>query len=292
MKNYANFSIMNVTELRKLILLSAITAVLIIKPCTAQLSRDDKTTARTGSFQWPEGIKMAISLSFDDARYSQIEQCIPLLDKYNVKGTFYVSENNLTGQIEAWRNAAKNGHDIGNHSLKHSCSRNFQWTREHALEEYSLSQMDLELDSANRIIEEILGTKPVSFAYPCGQTYVGEGIGTKSYVPLIAVKFETGRTWMDEEPNDPAFCNFFQLTGIKLDGKDFEEIKTIIESSKVTGKWLILAGHETKKEGDSVSLTTSLSTIEAICKYASDPANGVWLDNVHNIASYIKNNRK
>jgi peptidoglycan-N-acetylglucosamine deacetylase len=34
--------------------------------------------------------------------------------------------------------------------------------------------------------------------------------------------------------------------------------------------------------------TSRLSTIEAICKYAMDPANGIWIAPVHEIASYIK----
>src|SRR5690554_7060319 len=34
------------------------------------------------SFEWPEGIKMGLSLSFDDARPSQIDKGIPLFDKY------------------------------------------------------------------------------------------------------------------------------------------------------------------------------------------------------------------
>jgi hypothetical protein len=29
-----------------------------------------------------------------------------------------------------------------------------------------------------------------------------------------------------------------------------------------------------------------------LCKYAADPANGIWIDNVHNIASFIKQKRK
>jgi len=37
--------------------------------------------------------------------------------------------------------------------------------------------------------------------------------------------------------------------------------------------------------------TSLLTTIEAICKYALDPANEIWIDNVHNIATYIKQKR-
>lgn len=240
-------------------------------------------------FQWPAGKKMAISLTFDDARFSQVDNCLPLLDQFGVKATFYILPKNLTQRIEGWKKAVVQGHEIGNHSLYHACSINFEWTRKHSLEETTLRQMKEQLDSANDFIQETLGVKALSFAYPCGQKYVGKGENTKSYVPLIARKFETGRSWHDEGANDPIYCNFVQLNAIEMDGKSFEDLKLLLDNAKTKGKWLILAGHEVNNGGDQ---TTLLTTLEAICKYAADPANEVWLDNVHNIYSYIKNHKK
>lgn len=62
----------------------------------------------------------------------------------------------------------------------------------------------------------------------------------------------------------------------------------LIEEAKSKGLWLIFAGHEMNEEGPQ---TSRLATIEAICKYASDPANGIWIDNVHNIAAYVNEKR-
>lgn len=42
------------------------------------------------NFTWPLGKEAAISLSFDDARYSQVEGGTALLDSMHVKATFYV----------------------------------------------------------------------------------------------------------------------------------------------------------------------------------------------------------
>jgi peptidoglycan/xylan/chitin deacetylase (PgdA/CDA1 family) len=42
-------------------------------------------------FRWPAGKRAAISLTFDDARVSQIDAGIPLLERCGVKATFYVS---------------------------------------------------------------------------------------------------------------------------------------------------------------------------------------------------------
>jgi peptidoglycan-N-acetylglucosamine deacetylase len=257
-------------------------------PGLAQSDQAGKVDRRA-DFHWPEGKKMGLSLTFDDARISQVEKGIPLLDKYGIKATFYLSPENMKQRLTAWRNAVSDGHDIGNHTFHHPCSGNFDWSKDHALENYSLTEMSMELDSANNLIEKMLGIEPVSFAYPCGQTFTGKGLMTRSYIPLISAKFETGRGWLSEGPNDPAFCDMSQLTGIELDGKSFEQIKTLIEESKTKGMWLILAGHEMNDSGYQTSL---LATIEAICIYVSDPANGIWTDNVHNIAAYIKKERR
>lgn len=243
----------------------------------------------SSDFQWPEGKKIAISLSFDDARLTQIDKGIPLLDKYNVKATFYVSPNSMKQRLDGWKKAVATGHDIGNHSMVHPCSGNFLWSRQKALEDYTLKKMRTELDSANMIIKSQLGVEPVSFGYPCGQKYVGRGKKTKSYIPLISKMFESGRGWLDEAPNDPSYCDMAKLYGMELDGKSFEQVLKLIETTKTQGGWLILAGHEMNDSGHQ---TSQLSTIEALCKYAMDPANGIWIDNVHNIAAYINTVRR
>ena len=235
-------------------------------------------------FRWPEGKKMGLSLSFDDARLTQTDNGIPLFDKYGVKATFYVIPDNMKKRLEAWKKAVINGHDIGNHSALHPCTINYYWSRKTALEYYTLPRMYAELDSANNIIQDVFGEAPVSFAYPCGQKFVGRETMTKSYVPLISAMFETGRGWRDEGPNNPAYCDMSQLTGMELDGKSFNEIKKLIESAKSKGSWLVLAGHEINDGGYQTSL---LSTLDSLCKYAMDTSNGIWIDNIHNIASYI-----
>ncbi len=231
---------------------------------------------------------MALSLTFDDARLSQVDTGIPVLDKYNVKGTFYVSPDNLGQRLEGWKKAVKNGHEIGNHSFVHPCSGNFPWARSKAIEDYTLQSMFAELDSASKVIEKLLGVTPVSYGYPCGQTFIGRATGTKSLVPLISAMFESGRTWMNEAPNDPLYSDMAQITGVELDGKSFEQVKVIIDQAKENGNWLVLAGHEMDEGGRQTSI---LNTIEAICKYATDPANEIWIDNVHAIAKYVRGKR-
>jgi peptidoglycan/xylan/chitin deacetylase (PgdA/CDA1 family) len=240
-------------------------------------------------FTWPEGKQVAISLTFDDGRPSQVEGGTKVLDEYGVKATFYVLPSAVEKNLEGWKKTVANGHEIGNHSLNHPCTGNFPWARNKALESYSIDRMRSELMEANKQIQNLLGVECKVFAYPCGQTFVGRGRDTKSYVPVIADLFSTGRGWLDESPNDPAFCDFAQLTGIESDGKDFEQILPIIESAKKNGAWLVLAGHEMNEAGIQ---TTRLSMIRKLLEYAQNPSNGIWVAPVGTVAKYVEAHRK
>ncbi len=240
------------------------------------------------TFKWPEGKRVALSLTFDDARASQVEGGTALLDRYGVKATFYLVPASAEKKLEGWKKAVASGHEIANHSLNHPCSGNFAWARSKALEDYTLDKMQRELSDANRRLKELLGVTPESFAYPCGQKFVGRGLDTRSYVPIAANLFVTARGWLDEAPNDPAYVDFAQLTGIESDGKDFEQILPIIETAKKTGLWVVLAGHEMNKDG---AQTTRLAMLEKLCAYANDPTTGVWIAPVGTVAKYVREQR-
>jgi len=240
-------------------------------------------------FLWPNGKEAAISLSFDDGRFSQVEGGTAFLDSLHIKATFYVLPGAVEARLAGWKKAVASGHEIGNHSLHHPCSGNFLWTRNHALENYTLDSMQAELTKANVLIHQLLGVNPKVFAYPCGQKFVGRGLNTKSYVPLIAGMFVTGRGFLEETPNDPAFTDFAQITGIDMDGKDFEQLLPYLQGAIKNGQWVVLAGHEM---GEGGAQTTRLSMLRKLIAFAQDPANKLWIAPVGTIAGYIEQHRK
>ena len=241
------------------------------------------------NFLWPYGKEAAISLSFDDARYSQVEGGTTFLDSFHVKATFYVVPQAVEERLAGWKKAVANGHEIGNHSLYHPCSGNFAWSRMHALENYTLDSMRNELTEANNRIQQLLGIKPGVFAYPCGQKFVGRGVNTKSYVPVIAEMFKTGRGFLEEAANDPAFTDFAQITGIEIDGKDFEQLLPLLIEARKNGQWIVLAGHEMGKDGVQ---TTRFSMLRKLIAYAQNPSNKLWIAPVGTIATYIQQHRE
>jgi peptidoglycan/xylan/chitin deacetylase (PgdA/CDA1 family) len=271
------------------LLIGCISGCLILSTLLfSQYGQQDRGPADGKNFQWPEGKRLALSLTFDDARASQLDNGIPLLDRHQVKATFYVSPAGLKERLDDWRSALAAGHEIGNHSFTHPCTGNFLWSREKALENHTLESIALDIDKASQNIKASLGMLPRTFAYPCGQKFVGRGQEVKSYVPVVAERFLVGRGWLDESPNDPGFCDLSQVMAMELDGLRFDQAKALIDQAAVESGWLVFCGHDI---GDPARQTVLTTTLESICEYAADPSSGIWIDTVASVARHIKGQR-
>jgi peptidoglycan-N-acetylglucosamine deacetylase len=240
-------------------------------------------------FRWPAGKRAAVSLSFDDARTSQVDEGLALLKKLGIKVTFFVTPGGVEKRLDGWKQAVIDGHEIANHSLTHPCSGNYAFSSGNALETYTLESMAQQLDDANARIEKLLGVKPTTFAYPCGQKFVGRDRIVKTYVPLIAERFLVGRGYMDESPNNPALVDLAQAMGTAFDNMDFPEMKTIVDAAAADGRWVIFAGHEI---GRKAYQTTDTQALEQLCAYLKDPANGIWLATVAEIGTYVRDRQR
>lgn len=236
--------------------------------------------------RWPSGARAALSLTFDDARWSQAANGFPLLRERGVKATFYVSLEPMKQRLDDWRGAVAAGHEIGNHTLTHPCSGNFAFARHNPLESYTLERMERdELLAANDAIGKLLGVQPVTFAYPCGQTFVGRGENARSYVPLVARHYQAGRGFMGESGNDPLFCDLAQAIALNCDGVSFEQMKAWLDRAIEQGEWLILAGHDVGAGGRQ---TTLAGELDKFCRYATDPSRGVWVATVAVVSAHVK----
>lgn len=245
---------------------------------------------QSNSFQWPDGKKAAISISFDDARNSHPTTGKDLFKRIGGKATFYVNPPAMLYDIEGWKALVADGHEIGNHTVNHPCTGNFLWSRGKSLENYSFATMEQELLEANHQIYSMLGVRAVSFAYTCGNSFVGRGVNRKSYVPLIAKHFESGRGWLDEPPNDPLFSDMAMLMGNEMDGKDFKkDIMPMIDAAVANGSYLLLAGHEIGTGGVQ---TVKIDMLEELVAYLQEPECDLWFATVGEVAAHISKERK
>lgn len=237
---------------------------------------------------WPQEARAAVSLSFDDAAPSQLDQAIPILNRYGVKGTFYVNPvrgTRVERDAERWRQAHAQGHELGNHTCAHFCSGNFTFVdADRALELLGLDEVEADIVEAGRVMKEfIAGLRPHSFAYPCGQTYVGRGAERRSYVPVVAQHFTVGRG-VGESANDPRVCDLHCLSSWMVEGRSGEELIAMLAPTLEVGHWAIFCFHGIG--GDHIR--TDAESFEQLVAYLADPAHGFWVDTVQRIGEYVR----
>jgi peptidoglycan-N-acetylglucosamine deacetylase len=266
---------------RRFAIISAVLAIGITQASAQTVAN----AAAQDDFQWPEGKRAAVSLTWDDSRTSQVDAGLDVLRKAGVKATFYAQAPGIEKRLQGWKKAVADGHEIGSHTVTHPCTGNYPFSRNNALEDYDLNKMAEQLDENNRRIHALLGVTPIDFAYPCGLKFVGRGSQAKSYVPLIAERFLSGRGYLDEAPNDPTFVDLAQVMGTPFDDLDFEHMKKLVDDAAKNGSWIIFVGHDMGARGYQ---TTDLDALARLCAYLNNPANGIWSGTVEQIASYVR----
>ncbi|MCE0493297.1 polysaccharide deacetylase family protein [Vibrio sp. DNF-1] len=143
-------------------------------------------------------------MSYDDGLQSQLDNAIPALDHYGFKASFYILPTSKTvsgPEVEKWRNAAAEGHELGNHTLFHECSvsKGRTWVKPYAnLDNKTVEEMVAEVRVANTFLYLIDGQKRRrSLTLPCGDSQTSNG----NYAQAVAKKLSTyiyGRTFKKE----------------------------------------------------------------------------------------------
>ncbi len=102
-----------------------------------------------------------VALTFDDGPMLQrTENVLKVLEKFNVKATFFCIGNQIIGNERLLRKMNEDGHLIGNHGYSHSNWFDFMNTR----------QMIKDLQSGNEEIKKVIGKEPAFFRPPYGVT--------------------------------------------------------------------------------------------------------------------------
>ena len=198
---------------------------------------------------WPGRRRGAVSLSFDDGLPMQLTRGVPLLEERGLRGTFYLGPGgeDYAERLTPWTTAFEAGHEVGNHSIGHTCSRNF-WSERApgpvGLEHLSLEEMEADLTEAERRLQELFPTDSRSFAYPCYQTDVGEGVTRQSYVPLVARLFIAGRGVGEYGFfNHPYNVDLHHLGAIAAERMPGTEMVGLVERNVRHRNWAIFAFH-------------------------------------------------
>ena len=262
------------------------------------------TLAQKNSSPWPEDCQGAFSLTFDDGSQSQLDIAIPILEEYNLLGTFYINPrgDDWKERLAPWREVAAKGHEIGNHTINHICSRNFAWgPNVRSLETSTLDDIEADVVEAERRIKDLVPEQPTrTFCYPCYQNYVGEGPTRQSYVPIIARYFPAARG-MGEAANHPEFTDLHYLTSWTAAGwMSGSHLSGFADVAADQGRWGILVFHGFQ-EGPAPPWTSGsyyhgsampAESFRALCKHLDANRERIWTAPVVEIAERIITWRK
>ncbi len=87
---------------------------------TALGVRADKSNNTVKVYRYKRNEKMQIALTFDDGPHPiYTEKILEILDKYNVKATFFMVGENILNYTDIAIKVKERGHEIGNHTQTH-----------------------------------------------------------------------------------------------------------------------------------------------------------------------------
>ena len=126
-----------------------------------------------------------ICLTYDDGLETQLLTVIPQLDSTNLKATFFLNSiqgsarSDVIGQtpeaVLGWTNAAKEGHELANHTLFHACPEQLGWDKSVSIETYTINKIVTEIKNENNILSLLdPNRKKRSFAFPCNNSLIGD----------------------------------------------------------------------------------------------------------------------
>ena len=239
-------------------------------------------------FKWPNNAKAAVSLSYDDALDSQLDNALPALIDHNIKATFYLSltSKTISTRLDEWRAAAKLGYELGNHSINHACRGSLpgrEWVPEHNdLDKKFFIQIIQEMQTANSFLQAIDGEKIRTFTVPCTDQIVEN----RNYVQSLKDSFIGMKSHVGMPAKNMAAFDRFNAP--------------IMTPSNVSGQVLIDYVKQAKKYGTIAHITfhgiggdhlsVSNKAHHTLLAYLSENKADYWVDTYRNISKYLAQN--
>ncbi|MFC1714739.1 polysaccharide deacetylase family protein [Candidatus Poribacteria bacterium] len=245
------------------------------------------------SSPWPDGYSGALSLTFDDGSPSQLKKAIPILNDLGFGGTFFVCPrgDDWMDKLSPWRRVFESGHEIGNHTISHTCSRALSPApNKRCLENMTLGDVEADIVEASKRIRILIPEQEsFTFCYPCYNNHVGEGSTRQSYVPIVAKHFPAGRG-VGEFPfgNYPATCDLHYLWSWPVEGKSGVELTGLAERTAAFSQWGIMTFHSI----DEGRLSVPQWAFRELCEFLDRHRERIWVAPMITVALRIIEWRK
>ena len=227
-------------------------------------------------------------LTYDDALHVHLDHAWPLLDSLNLKGTFYVSGATgvLHKRMHEWKQAAANGHELGNHTMFHPCDgslpvRSFVQP-EYDLATYSVKRMVDEITMTNALLHAMDGKTKRTFAYPCGDRKIGDSL----YFRSVEKDF-TGARGVGNGMITLKNVDRYNIDCIMVNGQIGDELISHVQKAMEEKKLLVFLFHGVGGEhGLNVSLAAHRELLLFLKKHEQD----IWIAPMIDVAKFIADN--
>jgi sialate O-acetylesterase len=237
---------------------------------------------------WPGECLAAVSLTFDDGPPSQLKIAVPMLTAADLPSSFYLNPRGdyYLEKLAPWREVARAGHEIGNHTMGHICARAFHPNLDApGLESLTLEDIEKDIIESKRRLQHIApAQQEMSFCYPCYMEHVGRGPTRQSYVPVVARHHIAGRG-KGEFPfaNHAATVDLHYAWSWPAERMPASQMIGLIESCIGKRSWGILTFHGVN-EG---SLGVAESDLRDLVNYLKVNHSRIWTAPVAKVARRI-----
>ncbi|THE09415.1 polysaccharide deacetylase [Bacillus timonensis] len=115
-----------------------------------------------GLIQQVETDQKVVALTFDDGPSGNVNEILPLLEKYDVKATFFLIGQDIEKYPEEAKKIVEAGHQVGNHTYSHN-----------RMVFKSPSYIKVEIDKTNQLLRDAGYEGDIDFRPPNGKKLVG-----------------------------------------------------------------------------------------------------------------------
>ena len=243
-------------------------------------------------FAWPGDAQAAVSLTYDDGLPVHCSLVAPILDRHDVRATFYPTiQSDLQVHPECWKALAAAGHELGNRSVFHPCRQRspnpYTWLDDrYDLAHYSLAQMRAELEVANLVLHLLDEQDERSYGCTCGDLTVGAGPSEEPLRPILPDLFVAARGTITNRAEQPGpGLDPFNVGCIDAGGRSLSQLQEVVEAARVEGGWAVLVVHGVGAGTHDLYLDTDVH--EGFVRWLAGQK-AIWTAPVRTVAGYIR----
>ncbi len=236
-------------------------------------------------YSWPDNALAAVSLSYDDALHSQLDNAIPALDKYGFKGSFYLTLASpaFKARKQEWQAIAKHGHELGNHTIHHACRGslpNRDWVDpNNDLDNKTVADLVAEVTTANDILRQLDNQTIRTFTLPCTDTLASG----ENYLNAIAALFIGVKSKVAGIPTNMKSIDIKSVGVISAENLTGEQLISLVKEAKSHGTMVNFTFHGIG--GDYLSITSQAHA--TLLNYLANNKKLYWVDTFRNISLHI-----